>query len=99
MGQIIFILAASAASIFNIYMWYYELRHKKIFQFILDLGGTLIIIILFSAASETLSGFAISMIVSATWSIIAMIENKKRSKEREKKRLYKQFLKANKIRG
>lgn len=86
MFNIPFILIAAIATIFNVYMWYHEIKNKKIFQFIVDLGGTLVIVIIFSSASETVSGFAISMIVSALWSIIAMIENKKRARLVERKK-------------
>lgn len=89
MGSLAFIIFAAVATVFNIYMWYYELKNKKIFQFIFDLGGTLIIIVLFSAVSATVTGFAIAMIVSATWSLIAIIENARRKifkEEKEKQR-------------
>ncbi len=100
MGSIAFIFFAALATIFNIYMWYYEVKNKKIFQFLFDIGGTIIIIVLFSAVSATVTGFAIAMIVSATWSLIAILENsarKRRKMKKENKKIIEQLLKNEKL--
>lgn len=89
MGSLVFIFFAAIATIFNIYMWYYEVKNMKFFQFLFDIGGTIIIIVLFSAVSATVTGFAIAMIVSATWSIIAILESNARKRRKIKKEIKK----------
>ncbi len=83
--NILMVLISAACTIFNIYMWYNELVKLKIFQLFIDIGGTLLIIIIFVGAGNTVTGFEISMIVSALWSIFAEIENHKRNRKRQKK--------------
>lgn len=76
------ILISALCAIFNVYMWYKEITSLRLIQFFMDLAGTLLIILLFAGAGSTVSGFAISMIISAIWSIISEIENAKRKKKK-----------------